>query len=349
MMSFDEQEMRQLFSDLLNPLVEKLQEQTNQIVALSSVFTDLTEQNCSLSVKFSDLISNQGGLLAHSLNEAGPSIPAITTDPAFNSDLYATVVKRPGKHRQLPLTASLELQNRFEILGLMTEVSQRQEKALNAVLVNCPELGSNDVETDKIDRAMVEEIFLQAKLPVARIKKIAHHGRKRENKPRVLKVYTDNKQIRNKLIQEYSKFRVAQAPRSFCRRDLTVTKLKMDGATRREAYARNSELGQRKWTVRDLRLIELPSPYHPFGAPDNHNQLNSSRLDPDINTSLSEDLQTRPRQSFLRRPSETSLPDTKRRPGVYGCQQGVLSPYAKKPNDTFVNDLRRKSKQKSQT
>jgi hypothetical protein len=257
-------------------------------------------------------------------------------------DSFATVTRRNARsapQRHLPMTASPSLMNRFDMLGLMSEMAQKDEKLRNAVIVNLPESGKNDLETDEIDSEIVSEIFHKAQLPKDDLLKVSRHGRKRQHKPRVLKVYTASEKTRNDFLAVFYKHKPIAGPSSFCRRDLTVTELKIDGQARREAFEENRKAGVRQSTVRDLQLVELPKPHHPFrpitAHPPSKNHLENSLIEMVANTDLLEDNSQRPKASLLQPPT---IIIKNHRLSVYGAQPGLTSPYGSQN----VNKERRK-------
>ncbi len=318
-MKLEKPELLELLNTIICPLELLIQTQADKISAMASLIEDLVESNACLSKKLDSIVRQNDGHLAASFT--GPSASNSEPFPCLGEAdgpamLYSQVVKneRNPRRRQLPESTSIQLQNRFNLLGMLDEREQMKEKKLNAVIVNIPEC-ENDDDTEVNDLKTVQEIFRTENLPVEQIRKVNRHGRKRPNKPRVLKVYTDDETLRNKFIRAYNRHRVPVGPKSFCRRDLTVTELLLDGELRREAYRRNTEIGMRRWTVRDLQLVELREPqllpHQNYSRLTAKNDLNSSTIPPTANSDLLEDSLDRSHESNIPKPSHVSKPKDK--------------------------------------
>ena len=102
------------------------------------------------------------------------------------------------------------------MLELLTETAQKTEKSKNAVIVNCPELGADDVDTANRDWEMVQEIFHAAGLPPDQLLDVKRHGKKREKKPRVLTVYMDSESWRNGFLPAFYKYKPVMGRNSYC-------------------------------------------------------------------------------------------------------------------------------------
>jgi hypothetical protein len=177
------------------------------------------------------------------------------------SDGYSQAVKKGLNNRKSALVYHLPTANRYELFSLMKEVATVDEKSNNAVVVGYPEQSDRDKATAEHDQVAMKDFLRRANIAPEDIVEIRRHGQQREGRHRPLKILTKSNEARERIIRAYRAYKPQDAPAgSYCRRDMTPTELAEDRRLKSQAYETNSKEGLKKWTVRNLQLIELKGP-----------------------------------------------------------------------------------------
>jgi hypothetical protein len=174
---------------------------------------------------------------------------------------YALAVKRNSKNRNSASSYHLPTSNRFQLFQVMKEVATVEEKSHNAVIVGYPEQTDRDQATVDHDCIAISDFLLRAKVAPEDIIEIRRHGQKRDGRHRPLKVLTRSNEVRERIIRSFRALKPTDTPAgAYCRRDMTPTELAEDRRLKSLAYDLNCKEGVKKWTVRNLQMIELTGP-----------------------------------------------------------------------------------------
>jgi len=165
-------------------------------------------------------------------------------------------VKRGLKAKTVPSKASFEHQSRFGALNALKEFSTLEEKSKNVVIVGLPEL-ADDAATNSADENLCQEVFRNANLDATNCQ-VQRHGKKVPGRHQIVKILTDSKDIRDRVLKAFRQFRPSALPKTaYVRRDMTPTELEHDRLCKQECYELNKKEGKRRFIVRDLNVIEL--------------------------------------------------------------------------------------------